>query len=81
MAATKVTMTLPDDLLTVVDAFVEEHPGRTRSSVCADALRGWLRARQEEEIERYYLTLSDEAQSEEATWRSIAAQSAEQLWP
>ena len=51
MAATKVTLTLPEDLLVVVDSFVAEHRGMTRSGVCAEALRDWLRARQEEKDE------------------------------
>ena len=81
MAAMKVTLTLPQDLLSVVDDFVADHPGLTRSGVCADALRAWLHTRQEAEIERYYLTLSDAERAEDAVWRSVAAESAERLWP
>jgi metal-responsive CopG/Arc/MetJ family transcriptional regulator len=81
MPATKVTLTLPDEVLAVVDRFVAEHPGVTRSGVCAEALREWLRATQEAEIEHYYLSMSDEERAEDAAWVAIAAQSAARLWP
>jgi metal-responsive CopG/Arc/MetJ family transcriptional regulator len=81
MAATKVTLTLPDDLLAVVDRFVAEHDGVTRSGVCAEALRDWLRARYEAEIEHYYASLSDEERAEDGAWVAAAARSAERLWP
>ena len=81
MAATKVTLTLPDELLAVVDRFVAEHPGTSRSGVCAEALREWLCASQDAEIERYYLSLSDEERAEDAVWAATAARSADRLWP
>jgi metal-responsive CopG/Arc/MetJ family transcriptional regulator len=80
MAATKITLTLPHELLEVVDDFVASHEGVTRSGVCAEALRGWLRTRQEEEIERYYLSLSDEERAEDEAWASVAAESAARVW-
>jgi metal-responsive CopG/Arc/MetJ family transcriptional regulator len=80
MVATKVTLTLPDDLLTVVDRYVDEHAGATRSGVCAEALRDWLRAKQEAEIAAYYLSQTDEERTEDAAWTATAAQSAPALW-
>ncbi|MBA2446908.1 MAG: hypothetical protein H0V51_02660 [Chloroflexi bacterium] len=80
MAAVKVTLTLPDELLTVVDRFVASHPGATRSGVCAGALRQWLRAEQDAKIAQYYTTLSDEERAEDAAWAAVAAQSADRLW-
>ena len=80
MVATKVTLTLPDDLLAVVDRYVEEHDGATRSGVCAEALREWLRAKQEAEIATYYLSQSAEERAEDAAWTATAAQSASALW-
>ena len=80
MAATKVTVTLPEELLAMVDRFVAEHPVATRSGVCAEALRQWLRTKQEAEIERYYVTLSGEERAEDAAWVAIAAQGADRLW-
>ena len=81
MSTTKVTLTLPAELLVVVDRYVAAHRGATRSGVCADALRGWLQAQQEGEIERYYCSLSDEERAEDAAWASLPAQSAHRLWP
>lgn len=65
----------------VVDAYIEEHPGTTRSGVCAEALRKWMEARYDAEIEAYYLDLSDEERAEDDEWRAIAAESARRLWP
>ena len=80
MVATKVTLTLPDDLLAVVDRYVEEHAGATRSGVCAAALRDWLRTKQEAEIADYYLSQSETERAEDAAWTAIAAESAPALW-
>jgi metal-responsive CopG/Arc/MetJ family transcriptional regulator len=81
MAAKKVTLSVPDELLAVVDVFVVEHPGATRSGVVADALQEWARSRQEAEIEQYYLSLSGDERAEDESWRTIAAESAKRLWP
>jgi metal-responsive CopG/Arc/MetJ family transcriptional regulator len=80
MTATKVTLTLPNELLEVVDDFVANHAGTTRSGVCAEALRDWLRAQHEAAIERYYQSLSDEERAEDQAWAGIAARSADRLW-
>ena len=80
MVATKVTLTLPDDLLAVVDHYVEEHAGATRSGVCAEALREWLRAKQEAQIAEYYLSQSEAERVEDAAWSATAAESAPALW-
>jgi len=81
MTALKVTLTLPEELLSAVDNYVASHPRATRSGVCTEALWDWLRARQEAEIADYYLTLSDEERTEDAAWSSVAGQSADRLWP
>jgi metal-responsive CopG/Arc/MetJ family transcriptional regulator len=80
MGAQKVTLTLPEELLEVVDRFVEQHEGATRSGVCAEALRDWLRARQEAEIAAYYESLSAEERTEDGDWADVAARSAGRLW-
>ena len=80
MAAAKVTLTLPDELLAAVDGYVAARPGATRSGVCADALQCWLQARQEAEIEEYYRTLSAEERTEDAAWAELAVRDASQLW-
>lgn len=77
----KVTLSLPDELLAVVDRYVTSHAGLTRSGVCAAALREWLQDQQEVEIASYYLTLSDEERAEDAAWSSLAVRTADRLWP
>jgi metal-responsive CopG/Arc/MetJ family transcriptional regulator len=81
MTAVKVTLSLPKELLTVVDRYVAAHPGATRSGVCADALLEWLRGQQDAEIEDYYRTLSGPERAEDAAWAAMAGRSAERLWP
>ncbi|TAK25010.1 MAG: hypothetical protein EPO26_04245 [Chloroflexota bacterium] len=80
MAATKVTLTLPSEVLAVVDRFVGEHPGQTRSGVCLSALQEWLRSVQDEEIRHYYETLSDEERREDRDWATLSSVSAGQTW-
>jgi metal-responsive CopG/Arc/MetJ family transcriptional regulator len=81
MSASKVTLTLPDELLVAVDRFVAERSGTTRSGVCAEALREWVRARQEEQIADYYATMTDEEREEDAAWAAVAALGGGRLWP
>jgi metal-responsive CopG/Arc/MetJ family transcriptional regulator len=76
MGATRVTLTLPDDLLAVIDRFVAGRSGTTRSGVCAEALREWVRARQEEQIVDYYATMTDEEREEDAAWAALATRDA-----
>jgi Arc/MetJ-type ribon-helix-helix transcriptional regulator len=78
--ATKVTLTLPSDLLTVVDQYVAAHRGLTRSGVCTDALRAWLKAEQEAEIERYYVERSAEERADDEAWTAVAVEAAPDLW-
>jgi metal-responsive CopG/Arc/MetJ family transcriptional regulator len=80
MPATKVTLSLPAELLALVDRYVAEHQDSTRSSICARALRLWLRQVEEEEIERYYATLTDEERAESEAWNDAAAYSAALSW-
>src|SRR4051812_14862288 len=80
MAALKVTLTLPEELLTVVDRHVACTPGATRSGVCSEALRRWLQDQQDTEIAHYYQSLSDEERAEDAAWASLAGQGAERSW-
>ncbi len=81
MAATasKVTLTLPSDLLSVVDRYVAMHPGVTRSGVCADALRAWLKAEQEAEIERYYTERTPQERADDEAWTDLATEAAADL--
>jgi hypothetical protein len=80
MAASKITLTLPDDLLSVVGSFVATHEGTTRSGVCAEALREWLRSQQEAAIAASCCEQSPEDRAEDASWRPVAVESAKRLW-
>lgn len=80
MAAVKVTLTVPEELLAAVDRYVGEQDGATRSGVCAEALYYWLRQKQEEEIADYYLTLSEAERAEDAAWAAASAESAADSW-
>ena len=79
--AKKVTLTVPAGLLDAVDRYVAAHPGATRSGVCATALREWLRAEQEAQIEQYYGELSPDERREDAARADAAGRSAAGLWP
>ena len=80
MTVTKVTMTLPVDVLAAVDHYVEEHQGATRSGICAQALVAWVQQTQEAEIERYYATMSNAERAEDQGWADLAAYQAERRW-
>jgi metal-responsive CopG/Arc/MetJ family transcriptional regulator len=80
MTALKVTLTLPEEMLTVIDRYVASTPGATRSGVCSEALKRWLQDQQDAEIAHYYQTLSDEEHAEDTAWALIASHSAEQSW-
>ena len=54
MSSARVTITLPAGLLAEVDRYVREHPGLSRSAVCAKAITVWLQAEQDASIGRYY---------------------------
>jgi metal-responsive CopG/Arc/MetJ family transcriptional regulator len=81
MSATRVTLTLPTELLATMDRYVSEHPGTTRSGLLAGALRSWLQRTQEEEIERYYSSVSEEERIENEAWSAATTESAALLWP
>jgi metal-responsive CopG/Arc/MetJ family transcriptional regulator len=81
MTSRKVTLSIPNELVEIIDAYINEHPGTTRSGVCAEALRRWMRERLEAEIEAYYRTQSDEERADDDEWRAIATESARRLWP
>jgi len=79
-SATKVTLTLPSDILAVVDRYVAAHQGVTRSGVCADALRAWLQQAQEAEIERYYAERSVEERADDDAWTAASTAAGFHLW-
>lgn len=68
----KVGATLDPDLVAAVDRFVDEHPGRDRSSVIDEALQLWYAARQDEAMERQFSApRSAKELAEAAAWSRI----------
>ena len=80
MSSTKVTITVPADVLSAVDSFVRDHPGLSRSAVCAKAITAWLQAEQDALIARYYNDQSPAERREDDQWRRLASQSAATTW-
>ncbi len=80
MSSARVTITLPAGLLAEVDRYVREHPGLSRSAVCAMAITVWLQAEQDASIERYYNDQSPAERQEDDRWRRLASQSAATTW-
>ena len=80
MSSAGVTITLPAGLLAEVDRYVREHPGLSRSAVCAMAITVWLQAEQDALIARYYNDQSPAERREDDQWRRLASQSAATAW-
>jgi hypothetical protein len=79
MSSVKVTMTLPKQLLLAIDTIAAAN-NLSRSGICATALLDWLQAKQDAEIEDYYLTRSETERVEDDEWSSAAAADAHRRW-
>ena len=81
MSSARVTITLPAGLLAEVDRYVREHPGLSRSAVCAMAITVWLQAEPGCLDQRG--TINDQSPAErqgDDRWRRLASQSAATTW-
>lgn len=80
----KVTASLDAQLVKNLDEFLKESKSRSRSQLIEDVLSKWQieqkRRQLESQVEKYYLSLSDEEQKEDRQWSQIAAESARHLW-
>jgi len=80
----KVTASLDAQLIKAVDEFIKGSKTRSRSRLIEDVLRNWHEEQKkrelENQIEEYYLSLSDEEQEDDRQWSDIATQSAHHLW-
>lgn len=80
----KITVTLSPDLVRQLDALLDSPQSQSRSRLVEEALRWWLRDRDQKELERqteeYYRSLSKAEQREDRPWSKIAARSAKHLW-
>jgi metal-responsive CopG/Arc/MetJ family transcriptional regulator len=81
VAKAKISVTVDSSLLRQCDRVA---PGVTRSEVFERALKGWLRnARQkslEDDIERYYSSLSKAERAEDADWSRLAPRVLGETW-
>jgi metal-responsive CopG/Arc/MetJ family transcriptional regulator len=77
----KVGATLDPELVAAVDRYVDEHPGRDRSSVIDEALQLWYARQQDEAMERQLLApRSATERREAAAWARIRAAAAQRLF-
>lgn len=78
----KITVSLNADLVNRLDELLPK--GHSRSQLVEKALRHWLkeytRYKIEEEVEQYYLSLSESEKEEDREWNLIATESAKRFW-
>jgi len=81
VAKAKVSVTVDDSLLRRCERVAR---GATRSQVFEQALKGWLRnVRQrslEEDVERYYSSLSKAERAEDSEWAGLAPRVLGETW-
>ena len=80
----KVTASLNAQLVKDLDEFLKESKSRSRSQLIEDVLSKWQieqkKLKLESQIEKYYLSLTDEERKEDRQWSETAAKSARHLW-
>ena len=78
------TASLDAELVKAIDEFLKESKTYSRSQLIENVLRNWHKEQKrrnlESDIEKYYLSLSNEEREEDRQWRDIAVQSAHHLW-
>lgn len=80
-AKQKVTISVDQDLLQMVDSFVDEskESGLSRSAVFEQALHLWKQALRDQFDAAYY-TENAEALKDD-TWKEITTEAAKHIWP
>ena len=83
-ARVKITTSLDPELVKEIDEYVKGSKARSRSQLVENILRDWHREQKvrevENQIEQYYLSLSNDEKNEDRQWAKIAAESAKRLW-
>lgn len=83
-ARVKITTSLDPELVKEIDEYVKGSKARSRSQLVENILRDWHREQKvrevENQIEQYYLSLSNDEKDEDRQWAKIAAESAKRLW-
>jgi len=79
----KLTVTISEDVVDRIDE-IAKGSGAPRSQVMEEALRYWLHQKKkrkiENDIENYYLALSEEEKAEDSAWVKTAAGHAARTW-
>jgi metal-responsive CopG/Arc/MetJ family transcriptional regulator len=79
----KLTVTISNDIVNEIDE-IAKGKGAPRSQVMEEALRYWLlqsRKRAiENDVEAYYLSLTEKEKGEDRAWTRTAAASAKRSW-
>jgi len=83
-AKVKITTSLDPKLVKEIDEHVKGSKARSRSQLVENILRDWHREQKvrevENQIEQYYLSLSNDEKNEDRQWAKIATASAKHLW-
>jgi len=83
-AKVKITTSLDPELVKEIDEHAKRSKTRSRSQLVENILRDWHREQKvrevENQIEQYYLSLSNDEKDEDQQWTTIAAESAKRLW-
>jgi len=83
-AKAKITTSLDQKLVKEIDDHVKASKARSRSQLIENILRDWHREQKvrevENQVEQYYISLSNDEKDEDRQWTKIAAESAKRLW-
>ncbi len=71
---TKVSVSLPTELVTLVDRGVRSRRFLSRSAAIEEALRGLERSQRDREIEAYYAGRTEAERDEERAWGEVGAE-------
>jgi Arc/MetJ-type ribon-helix-helix transcriptional regulator len=76
------TISLPSDLLAVIDKYVNEHKsdGVTRSSVVEEGVRLWLQTVRDRRDLEYFTKNAKALQADNESWSAIASEAAKEIF-
>jgi metal-responsive CopG/Arc/MetJ family transcriptional regulator len=76
------TVTLPGDLLAVVDSYVEAHKEDkvTRTSVIAEGVRMWVQALRDQQDLEYFTNNAEALRADNESWSAITTEAAKEIF-
>lgn len=76
------TITLPADLMAIVDGYVKHHKkeGISRSSVIEEGVRLWLEALRDKRDLQYFSQNADALRADNESWSKIATEAAKEIF-